>query len=105
MSKKSGGSRHAGHMGNVRGGRPNVNCAPGRTKGCAQGRFMVERGKNLEEHMAVYANQTIIKYGVGFGSALAMAVSFTLNKSIGWAIVHGLLGWFYVVYAWLFKAY
>ena len=53
--------------------------------------------------MAVYANQTIIKYGVGFGSALAMAVSFTLNKSIFWAIIHGILGWIYVAYYALFK--
>ena len=55
--------------------------------------------------MAVYANQTIVKYGVGFGSALAMAVSFSLNKSILWAIIHGILGWVYVLYAWLFKSY
>ena len=43
--------------------------------------------------------------GVARRDALAMSVSFALNKSIGWAIIHGLLGWFYVVYAWLFKAY
>ena len=48
---------------------------------------------------------TIIQYGVGFGSALAMSVSFTLNKSILWAIVHGLMGWVYVMYAFLFKSY
>jgi hypothetical protein len=54
--------------------------------------------------MDVY-RQTVVKYGVGFGSALAMAVSFTLNKSIFWAIIHGVLGWIYVVYAWLFKTY
>jgi len=48
---------------------------------------------------------TIIKYGVGFGSALAMAVSFSLNKSIIWAVIHGILGWVYVVYAGLFKSY
>jgi len=55
--------------------------------------------------MEVYTRQTIVKYGVGFGSALAMAISFTLNKSIFWAIIHGILGWIYVVYAWLFKTY
>lgn len=48
---------------------------------------------------------TVIKYGVGFGAALAMSISFTLNKSIFWAILHGVLGWVYVLYAWLFKAY
>ncbi len=48
---------------------------------------------------------TVVKYGVSFGSALAMAVSFTLNKSILWAMIHGLLGWIYVFYAALFKSY
>jgi len=58
-----------------------------------------------ETHMQVYTRQTIVRYGVGFGSALAMAVSFTLNKSIFWAIFHGILGWIYVFYAWIFKSY
>lgn len=39
--------------------------------------------------------------GIGFGSALAMILSFQLNHSIIWAIVHGVCSWFYVVYrAW-----
>ena len=28
------------------------------------------------------------KYGVGFGAALAMAISYDTNHSIVWAIVH-----------------
>ena len=36
--------------------------------------------------------------GIGFGAALAIAISFTVNKSIGWAILHGLFSWFYVIY-------
>ncbi len=36
--------------------------------------------------------------GIGLGSAIAVAVSWSLNKSLFWAIVHGLLGWIYVVY-------
>jgi len=31
------------------------------------------------------------KYGIGFGSALAIAISYTTNKSILWAIIHGIL--------------
>lgn len=38
------------------------------------------------------------KYGVGFGSALAMVISYSANHSIPWAIIHGILGWLYVVY-------
>jgi hypothetical protein len=38
------------------------------------------------------------KAGIGFGTALAIAISWSANKSIVWAIVHGLLSWFYVIY-------
>jgi hypothetical protein len=38
------------------------------------------------------------KYGVGFGSALAIAISYANNHSIPWAIIHGIFGWFYVLY-------
>ena len=48
------------------------------------------------------SNQTIIQKtvnnGITFGSALAMVVSYTAWKSIGWAIIHGLLSWAYVIY-------
>jgi hypothetical protein len=42
------------------------------------------------------------KYGVGFGSALAIAISYANNHSILWAIIHGILGWLYVIYFALF---
>ena len=38
------------------------------------------------------------KVGIGFGSALAMTISWSMNKSIFWAIVHGFLSWLYVIY-------
>jgi hypothetical protein len=38
------------------------------------------------------------KVGIGFGTALAISISWSVNKSIGWAIVHGILSWFYVIY-------
>jgi hypothetical protein len=34
----------------------------------------------------------------GFGSSLAMILSYVQNSSIFWAIVHGILSWFYVIY-------
>ena len=36
--------------------------------------------------------------GVGFGSALAITISWSLHQSILWAILHGILGWIYVLY-------
>ena len=38
------------------------------------------------------------KAGIGFGSALAISISWSLHHSIFWAIVHGLLSWIYVIY-------
>jgi hypothetical protein len=42
--------------------------------------------------------RAVVKAGVSFGSALAMVISWTANKSLLWAIVHGLLSWLYVGY-------
>jgi hypothetical protein len=46
----------------------------------------------------VIVQRDVVKSGVGFGSALAMVISYTAYKSVLWAIIHGLFGWFYVVY-------
>ncbi len=35
---------------------------------------------------------------LGLGSVLAVCISWSINKSIAWAIVHGLCSWFYVIY-------
>jgi hypothetical protein len=44
-----------------------------------------------------------VKYGISFGTALAIAISFTTNRSVLWAIIHGILSWLYVIYYVLFK--
>ncbi|WOF42746.1 hypothetical protein KNJ79_16495 [Sphingopyxis indica] len=46
----------------------------------------------------VIVQKEVIRNGVGFGSALAIAISFTTHKSVLWAIIHGLFSWFYVAY-------
>lgn len=38
------------------------------------------------------------KNGIGFGTCLAMIISYVKWQSIGWAIFHGLLNWIYVIY-------
>ncbi|MEX2115260.1 MAG: hypothetical protein WEB37_00115 [Bacteroidota bacterium] len=42
--------------------------------------------------------QEVVRSGISFGTALALVISWTANGSILWAIVHGLLSWFYVIY-------
>ncbi len=44
-----------------------------------------------------------VKIGIGFGSALAIAISYTNNHSVFWAIIDGILGWIYVIFFLLFR--
>lgn len=39
-----------------------------------------------------------VRGGITLGTALAVTISWTTNKSIIWAIIHGLLSWIYVIY-------
>jgi hypothetical protein len=45
----------------------------------------------------------IVRSGITFGTALAMAISFNVNHSVLWAMIHGVLSWIYVVYYVLVK--
>ena len=36
--------------------------------------------------------------GFGVGSAIAVAISWSLHHSIIWAAIHGFFGWFYDIY-------
>ena len=52
---------------------------------------------NMEDNKSTNVKKTV-KSGITFGSALAMVISYTTWKSVGWAIFHGLLSWAYVIY-------
>lgn len=39
-----------------------------------------------------------VKAGISFGSALAITISWSVNHSILWAILHGMFSWLYVIY-------
>lgn len=54
------------------------------------------------ENRNVSVVEKTVKTGISFGSALAMVISYMAWKSIGWAILHGILSWVYVVY-YIFK--
>ena len=41
---------------------------------------------------------TVTTSGIGIGSALAIVLSWHRNKSILFAIIHGVLSWLYVIY-------
>ncbi|WP_068985506.1 MULTISPECIES: hypothetical protein [Lysinibacillus] len=43
-------------------------------------------------------SKTVVKNGIGFGSVLAITISWSVNHSIIWAIIHGCFSWLYVIY-------
>ncbi len=55
----------------------------------------------MSDHETTYTRQ-IVRTGISFGAALAIVISYTKNASVGWAIIHGLFSWIYVVYHVLF---
>lgn len=40
----------------------------------------------------------VAKKGITLGTCLAMVISYANWHSVGWAIVHGLMSWLYVIY-------
>jgi hypothetical protein len=40
----------------------------------------------------------VIQKSIGLGNVIAITISWSKNKSILLAIIHGILGWLYVVY-------
>ena len=40
----------------------------------------------------------VARAGVSFGSALAIAISWSQHHSIVWAVIHGIFSWLYVVW-------
>lgn len=40
----------------------------------------------------------VARSGITFGTALAIAISWSQYNSIFWAIIHGLFSWIYVLY-------
>ena len=53
----------------------------------------LEKGKNVR----IETDKTV-HTGVSFGCVIAAVISYTHWQSIGWAILHGILGWIYVIY-------
>jgi hypothetical protein len=48
--------------------------------------------------MELHTATQITQAGVSLGSVMAVVLSWTRNRSILWAILHGILSWLYVFY-------
>ncbi|MFN0181657.1 MAG: hypothetical protein ACKVZ0_22845 [Gemmatimonadales bacterium] len=42
--------------------------------------------------------KSVAKAGISFGTALAITISWSANRSVLWACLHGVLSWLYVIY-------
>jgi len=51
-----------------------------------------------------YMQPVYVGPGIGLGTIIAVVISWSRNKSVLWAIIHGILGWLYVIYALIVKA-
>ncbi len=60
------------------------------------GKMQVEVEPDKEGYLTIDADRAL-----GMGNALAMIISWSLHKHIGWAMLHGFFGWFYVLFYWL----
>lgn len=63
--------------------------------------LLLYKAKQLEDKKRMPFDRSIakpIKKGLTLGTVLAMVISYTTWKSIGWAIIHGFMSWGYVIY-------
>ncbi len=52
----------------------------------------------IMELLASQTNYVVTQSGISLGAALAMILSWQRNKSILFAIIHGIFSWLYVLY-------
>jgi len=63
--------------------------------------LLLYKTQQMENRERIHFGKSLgkpIKTGMTMGSVLAMIISYTAWKSVGWAIVHGLMSWGYVIY-------
>ncbi len=58
---------------------------------------------NVLDSEIVRMSHSVVNYGISFGTALAIVISFNKNQSVVWAMIHGFFSWFYVIYYLIFK--
>jgi hypothetical protein len=47
------------------------------------------------------SGSSAVNSGIGLGTVVAAIISWSTNSSLGYCILHGALGWLYVIY-WMF---
>ena len=70
----------------------------GQTSRRSQGTYPQARSECQWSGAVSRASDTATQAGIGLGTAIAVAISWSVNQSILWAIIHGFFGWFYVIW-------
>ena len=60
--------------------------------------FLTTSGLFAQSGSNSVSNNVVSGGGIGLGSVIAVIASWSRNQSILWAILHGILSWFYVIY-------
>ena len=63
--------------------------------------LLLYKAQQMENRNRIHFDSSVgkpIKKGITMGAVLAMIISYTTWESIGWAIIHGLMSWGYVIY-------
>ena len=56
-------------------------------------------GLSIGERIVSVIESTTPTKRIGLGTIIAVLMSWDKNKSVLWALVHGTLGWLYIVYS------
>ncbi len=64
------------------------------------GKVVEENSNTFFQRARTYTtrSRTVVSNGVSLGSAIAVTISWSVNHSILWAILHGIFSWAYVLY-------
>ncbi len=54
--------------------------------------------RHRTEVVVTHETKQAVRSGVSFGAVLAAVISYVRWQSIGWAMLHGVFGWGYVIY-------
>lgn len=57
---------------------------------------------SIENRQESKARSETISAFRSLGITVAVVISWSLNHSVGWAILHGVFGWLYLLYYWIF---
>lgn len=50
------------------------------------------------EVVVTHETKKVVRSGISLGAVLATVISYVEWQSIGWAVLHGVFGWGYVIY-------